>query len=188
MTAQTTTHADITETTGALPPEASVAEHGGLLADAHTWVLFSTLIFVALVYVKGRKPILSSLDSRTAKIKADLDEAARLKAEAQALLADYQQRHKDAVITAQKIIDTAKEATALIQKDAEKKLEENLQRREALLLERIARAESAAVQELRHQAADIAAKAAEQLLADAAVKNGAKIVDEAIDELPSRLN
>ena len=164
------------------------AEHTDLLADPHTWVLFSTIVFVVIAWVKGRKPLLNMLDARTARIKNDLDEAARLKSEAQALLADYQKKHKDAVEIAQKIIDNAQESVALMQKDAEAKLSENLKRRETMLLERIARAETAAVQELRHQAADIAAAAAEKLLAEAMDKRDTKLIEAAIEELPARLN
>ena len=163
-------------------------EQTSFFADPHAWVLFSTIIFAVIAYVKGRKPLLDMLDARTARIRTDLEEAARLKNEAQALLADYQKKHLEAVDTAKKIIDNAQESVALMQKEAEAKLSENLQRRESLLLERIARAEAAAVRQLRYQAADIAATAAEKLLADAMDKRGSKLVDAAIDELPARLN
>ncbi|MCE9506990.1 MAG: F0F1 ATP synthase subunit B [Alphaproteobacteria bacterium] len=163
-------------------------EHASFLADPHSWVLFSAILFAIVGWKKGKQPLLKILDGRTARIKADLEEAARLKNEAQELLADYQKKHRDAVQTAQKIIDNAQEAALLIQKDAGQKLEENITRREGLLLERIARAEAAAVQSLRHQAADIAAAAAEKLLAATMDKRGAKLVDEAIEDLPKRLN
>lgn len=165
---------------------AEAQEHIGFWFDPHSWVLISALVFAAVVYIKGRKPLLAMLDSRSARIKADLDEAARLKAEAEALLADYQKKHADAVVTAQKIVDNARESAALLQKEAEAKLSENLQRREGLLLERIARAEAAAVRELRYQAADIAAKAAEQLLADKSGQRGGELIDEAIKDIPTR--
>jgi F-type H+-transporting ATPase subunit b len=164
------------------------AQHEGLLADPHTWVLFSAIVFAVIAFKKGRQPLLAVLDKRTARIKAELEEAERLREEAQALLADYQKKHRDAVQTAQTIIDNAKESAAIIQKDSEKKLDESLKRREAQLLERISRAEASAVRELRLKAADIAATAAEKLLADAMAKRGAKLVDEAIEELPKRLN
>ena len=159
-----------------------------MFSDPHIWVLFSAILFAVVAYKKGRKPLLSMLDTRSARIQRDLEEAARLKAEAEALLADYQQKQHDAVETAQKILDNAHESAALIQKEAEQRLTENLARREALLLERIARTESTAIQELRRQAADIAATAAESLLADAMASRGAKLVDTAIEELPTRLN
>ena len=159
-----------------------------LLADAHTWVLFSAILFAIVAWKKGKAPLLSMLDGRTARIKSQLEEAERLRNEAEALLAEYRQKRVDAVETAKKIIENAKEAAILMEKDAERKLEENVRRRETLLLERIARAEAAAVQEIRHQAADLAAAAAEQLLAGAMSRRGAKLVEEAISELPKRAN
>ncbi len=164
------------------------AENTSFFADPHSWVLFSTIVFAIIAYTKGKAPLLKMLDSRSARIRSELDEAERLKGEAQALLADYQKKHRDAVQTAQKIVDNAQESVARLQQEAERKLADNLKRRETLLLERIARAEAAAVQELRHQAADIAATAAEKLLADAMGKRGTKLVEEAIEELPQRLN
>lgn len=164
------------------------AEQHGLLQDTHFWVLLATILFVILAFVKGKGPILSLLDGRTAKIKNDLDEAARLRAEAETLLADAQRKHRDAVQTAQKIVDGAKETADRLHKDAERKLDESLKRREAQLTDRIARAEAAAVQEIRTQAADLAARAAEKLLQDNLPKTGAKLVDDAIRELPGRLN
>ncbi|MFH1157677.1 MAG: F0F1 ATP synthase subunit B [Pseudomonadota bacterium] len=165
----------------------SSGEHTGLLADPHTWILFSAILFGVVAWKKGRQPLLKLLDGRTARIRAELEEAARLKKEAQELLADYQQKHRNAVQTAQEIINSAKETAALIQRETEQKLTENLKHREELLLGRIAHAEAAAVRELRHQAADIAATAAEKLLTEAMSERGSKLVDEAIEELPQRM-
>lgn len=163
-------------------------EHAGLLQDTHFWVLLATLGFAALAYKKGKAPLLSMLDGRTARIKADLEEAEKLRLEAQDLLADCQKKHRDALQTSQKIIDNAKETATRLQKESEKKLEESLKRKEAQLLERISRAETAAIAELRNQAADIAVKASETLLTDALTKRGAKMVDESIAEIPARMN
>ncbi len=167
---------------------AEVQHHAGLLADPHTWVLFSAILFTIIAVVKGKAPILKALDDRTVRIKIELEEAARLKQEAQTLLAEYRQKHADAVSTAQKIIDNAHEAAALIQKEAEQKMQDYLAAREKALADRIARAETQAIQSLREQAAEIASAAAEKLLADTAGKSGAKLVDEAIVDLPKRLS
>lgn len=156
------------------------------LTDPHTWVLIATIGFVMVIWKKGRAPLLAFLDARTAKIKASLDEAERLKNEAQDLLADVQRKHRDAIQTSQKIIDAARENATRIQHEAEQKLADSMKRREAQLIERIKRAESAAMQELRDQAADIAAKSAEILLHEALPKRSSKLVDEAISEIPSQ--
>lgn len=156
------------------------------LNDPHFWVLISTIGFAALVWKKGRTPMTSYLDARTTKIKATLDEAERLKNEAQDLLADVQRKHRDAIQTSQKIIDAARENAVRLQRESEQKLQDSMKRREAQLLERIRRAEAAAMQELRDQAADIAAKSAEMLLQDALPKRQSKLVDEAIAEIPAQ--
>lgn len=163
-------------------------EHAGLLQDTHFWVLLATVIFAIIAYKKGKAPLLNMLDSRTARIKRELEEAERLRIEAQDLLAVVQKKHRDALQTSQKIIDTARETALRLQTDAEKKLEETLKRKETQLLERISRAESAAVAELRNQAADIASRAAVTLLDDALAKRGGKLVDQAISEIPEKLN
>ena len=161
-------------------------EHHGLFGDTGFWVLLSTLGFAVLAYVKGRGPLLSILDARTARIKHELDEAERLRNEAQDLLAETQRQHREALQTAQRIIENAKESAERIQADADRKMDEHQKRREEQLLERIARAENAAVSELRRQAADLAAKAAEQLLRDAMNKNGAGLINEAINDIPAK--
>lgn len=159
-----------------------------LLHDTHTWVLFATIIFVGLALVKGKAPLLNLLDARSKKIKADLDEAERLKNAAQELLADSQKKHRDALQTSQVIIDNAKATAERLAVDTEAKLTESLKRREAQLLERIARAETAAIEELKHQAADIAAKAAESLLHETLNTRGSKLVDSAIADIPAKMN
>lgn len=161
-------------------------EHHGLLSDTNFWVLLSTLLFAVLVYVKGRKPITGMLDARTARIKFELDEAERLREEAQSLLTETQRRHREALHTAQKIIDNAKEAAERIQQETHQKLEDLQKRREDQLLDRINRAEAAAVAELKRQAADLAVRASEQLLRDALAKNGQGLVNEAIEQVARR--
>ncbi len=156
------------------------------LTDPHTWVLIATIGFAFVIWKKGRAPLLAFLDARTAKIKAALDEAERLRTEAQDLLADMQRKHRDAIQTSQKIIDAARENAQRLQKDSERKLEDAMKRREAQLIERIKRAEASALQELRDQAADIAAKSAELLLQDALPKRSSKLVDEAIADIPAQ--
>jgi F-type H+-transporting ATPase subunit b len=162
--------------------------HANTWGDPTFWVFLSFLVFVAVAWKKGRAPIVNILDARTARIRAELEEAERLRAEAQDLLAETQRKHRDAVQSAKKIIDTAKQTAERLHGEAAVKLEETLKNREAQLLERIARAETAAVQQLRDQAADIATQAAKTLLAESVEKRGAKLVDEAIGDIPARLN
>jgi F-type H+-transporting ATPase subunit b len=163
------------------------SEHFFSLADPHFWVLISTIGFCWVVFKFGRAPVLGALDDRSSKIKAALEEAEKLKSEAQELLADVQKKHRDAIQTSQKIIDSARETAERLQHEAAQKLAESITRRETQLLERIRRAEAAAVKELRDQAADIAARSSELLLQDALAKRNPKLVDEAIAAIPGQL-
>jgi len=166
----------------------AVEHSAGFFSDTASWVLLSTVIFAVVAWKKGRKPLLDMLDTRTSRIKTELDEAERLRIEAQDLLSETQKKHRDAIQTAQKIIDNAQQTAKRLEETSQMKLEDSLKRREEQLLERIARAEAAAIQQLRDQAADIATRAAEVLLEDAMAKRGPKLVDEAIAEIPDRLN
>src|SRR5471030_486806 len=104
--------------------------------DPHFWVLLATILFAVVAFKKGKAPLLSLLDTRSARIKHDLQEAQRLRAEAQDLLADSQKKHRDAIHTAQSIMDNAKEAAENMAKEAAQRLTENLTRRETQLLDR----------------------------------------------------
>lgn len=161
--------------------------HANLLADPHTWVLFSAILFAVVAWIKGKKPFLALLDGRTARISAELAEAMALKTEAERLLAEYEEKHRDAVTTSQKIIEQAQESAAQMKRNAEQKLDESLRQREAALLERIKRAEAMAVRALRAQAADLASAAAEKLLTEQAPKRAGQLIDEAVESLPKKL-
>ncbi len=162
-------------------------EHLFSLDDPHFWVLLATVAFALIAFKKGRAPLLSMLDSRTSRIKTNLEEAERLRNEAQEILADAQRKHRDAIQTSQKIIDTARQTSERLAKESAQRLEDSMNRKETQLLDRIKRAETAAVDELRHQAADLATRAAELLLQESMPKRGSKLVDEAIAELPAKL-
>lgn len=159
-----------------------------LLHDTHFWVLLSTLLFAVVAVSKGRAPLLALLDARTARIRAALEEAERLRAQAEDMLADARRQNRDAAQTAQKIVESARVTAAGLTAEAERRLEETLARREAQLIERIARAEQTAVAELKAEAATLASRAAETLLRDTLPQTGAKLLDDAIRALPSRVN
>ncbi len=164
-------------------------EHGGgLLQDAHFWVLLATVIFAGVAFRIGKKPLLDMLDQRTSRIRSELEEAERLRNEAQQMLAEYQRKHRDALHTAQQILDNAKETAARLKTETEAALDETLKRREAQLAERIKRAEAAAIAEIRNQAADIAMAATERILQEHLSKEGGKLIDKAVGELAGQID
>jgi F-type H+-transporting ATPase subunit b len=167
-------------------------ETGGLhaiLENPHTWVYLGFVLFAVLAGPKLWKALSQMLDRRSLKIKSDLDEAQKLKDEAQALLAEYQRKQRDAMREAEEIISNAKGLAQRQIKDAGKKLEENLARREKASLEKIAQAEAQAVAEVRREAVDVAAAAAARIIQgqiDGA--RGGVLIDQAIAEVEKRLH
>jgi F-type H+-transporting ATPase subunit b len=168
-------------------------ESGGwlhaVLENPHTWVYAGFFIFVILLGPKLWRALAQMLDRRALKIKSDLDEAQKLKDEAQALLAEYQRKQRDAMREAEEIIANAKSLAQRQIKDAGKKLEENLARREKASLEKIAQAEAQAVAEVRREAVDVAAAAATRIIrGQMDGTRGSALIDQAIAEVEKKLH
>lgn len=159
------------------------------LTSPETWVALAFLVFVALVWKPTQKAILGALDDRSSRIAKELNEAARLRDEAQALLTQYQAKHRDALKEAEGIIAHAREEAERLGKQAARDLEASLKRREDLAMQRIAQAEQQAAADVRTAAVDVAIAATERLLREKL--DGAKgdaLIDQAIKELPGKLH
>ncbi|WP_413204746.1 F0F1 ATP synthase subunit B [Rhodospirillum sp. A1_3_36] len=164
-------------------------DHGAFYGDPAFWVGLAFVIVVAFVWVKAKGTIIGKLDDRAAGIKSNIDEARKLREDAQALLADYQRRQRDAMKEADDIVRHAKEEAARLRAKAEADLEAAIKRREQQALERIAQAELQALAEVRTTAVDVAIQTATKLMKDnmaAAEQN--TLIDSAIEELPSKLH
>ena len=158
-----------------------------LLQDSTFWVLISTVIFAIVAWKKGRGPLLEILDDRTDRIRKELEEAERLRVEAQEVLADYQRKHRDAMETANEIIETASEKAARMEQDMNARMEDELARREQQLVERISRAEQAAIKEIRFKAADIATSTVKTILEEQMQEKDSELIENAIKTLPEKL-
>ena len=135
--------------------------------DATFWAFVSLLIFFGvIVYFKVPGMLSKSLDSRADKIRDELEEARRLREEAQELLAEYQRKRKAAEVEAEEIVAAAKNEAVLFAEESARKTEEFVARRTAMAEQKIAQAESQAVADVRSVAVDIAVAAAEKLIAD----------------------
>jgi F-type H+-transporting ATPase subunit b len=136
------------------------------MLEAEFWVAAAFLIFLGVLgYFRVHKLLLSSIDERRDRIKAELDEARRLKSEAQALLAQYQRKQQEAEREAQAIVASAKTEAERLSAEAAAKLEEFVARRTRMAEGRIAQAEAQALAEVRSAATDAAVAAAETILA-----------------------
>ena len=154
------------------------------------WVAVSFLAFVGLL-VKMGVPGQSTtmLDDRASLIRKELDEARRLRDEAQDLLADYQRKQRAADDEAKAIIEQARREAEAIKADSERNLKESLERRTRMAEEKIARAEAQAVGEVRAAAVDLAMKASERLIGThMGADQGKALVDNSIKALKSQLN
>jgi F-type H+-transporting ATPase subunit b len=164
-------------------------EHTSLLAQPHFWVNIALLVFVVLVGPKLWRALASSLDQRSLRIKSTLDEAQKLRDEAQALLNEYQRRQKEAAKEAESIVVAAKELAEHHMKESMAALEASMTRREKLALEKIAQAEAAAAAEVRREAVEVATAATRRLLAQALTDERATaLVDQSIRELDRKLH
>ena len=165
------------------------AEHGSLLANAHFWINIGLVLFILLAGRKLWKAMTSGLDQRSIRIKGQLDEAQKLRDEAQALLNEYQRRQKEAAEEAAGIIAAAKELGEHHTKDALAALEASMARREKLALEKIAQAEVHATAEVRREAVEVATAATRKLLAQALTDDRATaLIDQSIKELDRKLH
>ncbi len=159
-----------------------------LLADPEFWVLVAAVIFAAGIWKPARKALLGSLDDRAARIRAELDEARKLREEAEQLLAQYQQREREAAAEAEAIVAHAREEAERIAAQSSRDLDDALVRRQRLAEERITQAEAKALDEIRAVAVDVAIGAArEVIVAQIDEERGAALLDAAIAALPQRL-
>lgn len=160
------------------------------MGSAEIWVLVAFVIFLGIVvYVGAPAKILAALDSRGAKIKADLEEAKSLREEAARMLADYKRKREEAEAEAQTIVANAKKDAAAYAADAKAKAEEFVARRTKAAEQKIALAESQAVAEVRSAAADAAVAAAEQVLAGQAKSGfGDQLFEKGLSEVRAKLN
>ncbi len=160
-----------------------------MLNDPTFWVAIAFVVFVGLMVWKASKPILAGIDARGERIKAELDEAQRLREEAQKALAEYKRKQRDVAKEAEDLLANAKHEADLLRNQAAEDLKATLARREKAALEKIAQAEVQAVQDVRALAVDIAMAATAKLLSENVDPNRDQaMVDQAIKDLGQKLH
>lgn len=152
------------------------------------WVFIAIVIFAVFFARKIVTPLNAMLDGRAVQVRAALAEAAQLKAEAEAMLADAKKRQDQANKDAADILASAHQEAARIAEELTRDAEATAARRERLALERIAAAEKAAIEEVRSVAIDVATTAATTMLASGfAADTDATMIDHAISGIPAAL-
>jgi F-type H+-transporting ATPase subunit b len=172
-----------TEAHGGAAPHADPSALG---LDATMWVALAMLVVIGLaIWKKVPAMITGSLDKRIAEIRAQLDAATKLRAEAESLKAEYEAKSKAAIADAEAMrVHARTEADAIVAK-AEADATSLISRRQKMAEDKIAAAERSAVSEVRMRAAAAAATAATNLIAE---NHDAKADKSLIDGAISRLN
>lgn len=159
------------------------------MMDNTFWAFAALVIFLGIaVYMKVPATIAKSLDARADKIKSDLDEARRLRDEAKALLTEYQNKRKEAEKEAADIVASAKREADILRADAQAKSEDYVRRRTIVAEQKIAQAESDAVNAVRSSAVDLAIAASSKLLEGRDAKANADLFKQALVDVKARLN
>lgn len=154
------------------------------------WVAVAFVILMVIFgYVGVFKTAMSALDHRAARIRAELDEAARLKQEAAKVLADYKARTASAEREAADIIANANAEAERIAADAKAKMEDFVARRTKTAESKIALAEAQALADVRAAAAEAAVQAASTILSQSVRGQVADdLLAKGISEVRQKLN
>lgn len=157
-----------------------------MLEKDATWVAIGFVLFIImLIYFKVPGQITKILDNRAEKIKNELDEAKKLREEAQAMLADFQKKNKEAEKSAKALIDEAKKIAKNYEKEAKSKFDENMERRKKLLDEKLKRAEVEALNQIKNDITDIVFEAIDKSLSNNKINKDAsdRIIETGIKEI-----
>ena len=159
------------------------------LYEAEFWVAVAFVLFIVLIWRAGaHRSVLSSLDSRRDRIKNELDEARRLKEEAQGLLDQYKAKQREAEREAAAILEQARSEANELAAEGKRRIEEFVARRTKQAETKIAQAEAQALADVRAAAAEAAAKAAELVLTDSVKgKTADDLLTAAIRDVKTRL-
>src|SRR5215475_8628955 len=161
-----------------------------MLEDPETWVAIAFVILVGLfAYVGVHRTVLTALDHRSERIKAELDDARRLKDEAAKVLSEYKTRRLSAEREAEEIIANAKAEAERIATEAKAKMEDFVARRTKTAESKIALAEAQALADVRAAAANAAVSAASTILSQSVKGSVADdLLAKGIEDVRQKLN
>jgi F-type H+-transporting ATPase subunit b len=160
----------------------------GFFAEPSHWVVLAFFLFFIIFGKKLWGALAGMLDARATSVRAELDEAARLKSEAEAMLKEAEATRAKAQADAKTLIEGAAAEAARVADATRAEAEASAKRREQMALDRIAAAQKQAVDEIRTAAAEVATIAARQVIAEGlSAEASAALIDQAIAQLPAAL-
>ena len=159
-----------------------------LIQDPTFWVAVAFVVFDVLVFKPIKGALIGGLDAKIAEIRQEVEEAEKLREEAQSMLANYQRQQRQAIQDAEAIVARAKEEAERHRAEADEAMKDMVRRQEEQAREKVAQAEAAAIQEVRSMSVELAMAAAEKLLADRlAGDEGSHLIDSSIEDIPRKL-
>jgi F-type H+-transporting ATPase subunit b len=161
-----------------------------MYTEPEFWVAVAfVLLMVLFAYLGIHRTLLKALDHRGERIKAELDDARRLKEEAAKLLAEYKTKRASAEREAEEIIANARAEAERIATEAKAKMEDFVVRRTKTAESKIALAEAQALADVRAAAADAAVTAASTILSQSVKGSVADdLLTKGIAEVRAKLN
>jgi F-type H+-transporting ATPase subunit b len=161
-----------------------------MMPSAEAWVAIGFVCFLALLaYLGVHRKLIDALDQRQTRIKGELDEAVKLREEAQALLAEFERKGRAAEGEAEAIIASAKAEAERLAVEAKSRMEDFVARRTKMAEAKIAQAEAQALADVRSAAADAAVAAAEKILSGAAKGKVAEdLLAQGIEDVKKKFN
>jgi F-type H+-transporting ATPase subunit b len=161
-----------------------------MFTQPETWVAIVFVILMGVFAWLGvHRTVLTALDHRAQRIKAELDDARRLKDEAAKLLADYQARRASAEREAQEIVTNARAEAERIAAEGKTRMEDFVARRTKTAENKIALAEAQALADVRAAAAEAAVAAASTVLSQSVKGSVADdLLAKGIAEVKAKLN
>lgn len=158
--------------------------------EAEFWVALSFLIFVGILwYVGAFNTMLSGLDARGARVRAELAEARRLRQEAESVLADYQRRREAADREAAEIVANARGEAERLARETQERMADFVRRRTAAAEAKIAQAEAQAAAQVRAAAVDAAIRVSETVLrGQVSGPAGENLLTRSLGEVRTKLN
>lgn len=158
--------------------------------DTNLVVTLAVLLFIGLlVYLKVPGKIGGLLDARAKRISDELDEARRLREEAQTVLASYERKQKEVEETAKEIVERARAEATKAADQAKADLKSSIERRLKAAEDQIASAEASAMREVRDRAVTVAVQAAREVIAKKMTKTaGEALIEDSIKSVSAKLH
>ena len=150
-----------------------------------SWVFIAFIIFISIaIYLKVPNMVTKLLDEQISKIKNDLDDARKLKEDANSLLAEYERKIEFANKEAENIINQAKNNAKSYEENSNKKVEEFISRSEKQSIEKIQQAQKSAIKKINEEIVNKSVEVAEKIISkNMNDQNNNKLFESSINQI-----